>query len=63
MRLPIDFVFAFSLKIPDEQADIGENHILLDDPSAPLFKTKQPQTQTSRKLEDNNELPSTVNNE
>ena len=65
MRLPIDFVFVFSLKIPEVQADIGEDHILLDEPSPPLFKMKQPQTQSSStislipqastKLEDNNE--------
>jgi len=43
----IDLGFVFSLKLPDESAQVSEAQILLDETSSPSFKIKRPQFQTS----------------
>ncbi len=55
-------LFVFSLKLPEEEAYIGEAEILLEEPPSPSFPLKQPQLrmsftesvvpQISRKYED-----------
>jgi hypothetical protein len=41
------FVSVFSLKLPEEEENTGEAEILLNEPSSPSFKFKQPQPQIS----------------
>jgi hypothetical protein len=66
-------IFTFSLKLPEEQAYVGEADIVIDEPSSPLFQIKRPQLpsssavslipQASTKSEDNNQSTTIENDE
>ncbi len=40
-------LFIFSLKLPEEEENKDETEVLLNEPSSPSFKLKQPQPQIS----------------
>ncbi len=46
-RISPIYLFVFRLKLPEEQAYIGETEILLDEPSSPSFEIKRPQIRSS----------------